>query len=93
VFLYSKDQMESVGQSVAREVGDNWPAFIYIALTIGFSICFLRERRAEIRLLKLLATGLHERIDRLERTLARSRNISALPESRQKLTSESVTQL
>jgi hypothetical protein len=85
--------MDSIGQSVAREVGDNWPAFVYIALTVGFSICFLRERRAEMRLLKLLATGLHERIDRLERGLARSRDGSAPPEPQQNLASKSATQL
>jgi hypothetical protein len=85
--------VESIGQSVVREVGDNWPAFVYIALTIVFSICFLRERRAEIRLLKLLATGLHERIDRLEHTLGRSGNLSVSQDSQRNLTSESVSQL
>jgi len=62
------------------EVADNWPAFVYMALTIGFSVCFLRERRAEIRLLKHLGAGLHERIGRLEYMVANSRNVSTPPE-------------
>jgi hypothetical protein len=75
--------MVSITESVVSEVADNWPAFVYIALTIGFSVCFLRERRAEIRLLKRLGAGLHERIDRLEYMVAHSRNVSTPPESQQ----------
>jgi hypothetical protein len=73
--------MVSITESAMSEVADNWPAFVYIALTIGFSVCFLRERRAEVQLLKRLGAGLHERIDRLEYMLAHSRNVSPPPES------------
>jgi len=75
--------MVSITESVATEVADNWPAFVYIALTIGFSIFFLRERRAEIYLLKRLGAGLNERIDRLEYMLAHSRNLSIPAESQE----------
>jgi len=36
--------MVSITESVVTEVVDNWPAFVYIALTLGFSVCFLHER-------------------------------------------------
>jgi hypothetical protein len=75
--------MVSITESVVTELADNWPAFVYIALTIGFSVCFLRERRAEIRLLKRLGAGIHERIDRLEHMVAHSRNVPTPAESQQ----------
>jgi hypothetical protein len=83
--------MESIAESVVNEVADNWPAFVYIALTIGFSVCFLCERRAEIQLLKRLGAGLHERIDRLEHMVAHSRNVSTPPESQHVSDARSVT--
>jgi hypothetical protein len=77
--------MASITQYVVSEVADNWPAFVYIALTLGFSVCFLRERRAEIRILKEMGQGLQEgirtRFDRLEYMVGQSRNLSALPAS------------
>jgi hypothetical protein len=73
--------MVSITESVVNEVADNWPAFVYIGLTIGFSVCFLRERRAEIQLLKRLGTGIHERIDRLEHMVAHSQKLPTPPES------------
>jgi len=62
--------MASIIQEVTTELSDNWPAFLYIAMTVGFSVCFLRERRAETRVLKQIGEGLLEsvqaRFDRLE---------------------------
>jgi len=62
--------MASVIQDVTTEISDNWPAFLYIAMTVGFSVCFLRERRAETRVLKQIGEGLQDsvraRFDRLE---------------------------
>ena len=62
--------MASVIQDVTTEISDNWPAFLYIAMTVGFSVCFLRERRAETRILKQIGEGLQDsvraRFDRLE---------------------------
>jgi hypothetical protein len=76
--------MVSITQSVVSEVADNWPAFVYIALSLGFSVCFLRERRAEIRILKQMGVGLHERIsarfDRLEYMVEHPRNVPTPPE-------------
>jgi hypothetical protein len=65
--------MASVIQDICSELSDNWPAFLYIAMTVGFSVCFLRERRAETRVLKQIGEGLQEsvraRFDRLERMI------------------------
>ncbi len=62
--------MASVIHEIGAELSDNWPAFLYIAMTVGFSVCFLRERRAETRLLKQIGEGLQDsvraRFDRLE---------------------------
>ena len=62
--------MEPIIRAITSEVADNWPAFLYIAIASGFSICFLRERRAETRILKKMGAGLEEcvrlRFDRLE---------------------------
>lgn len=62
--------MGSIIQDLVSTVTDNWPAFLYIAMATGFSVCFLRERRAETRILKQMGAGLEEciraRFDRLE---------------------------
>jgi hypothetical protein len=74
--------MASLTQGLAAEISDNWPAFLYIAVTTGFSIRFLCERRAETRVLKQLGEQLHEtmciRFDRLER-LARQTHPTEFP--------------
>jgi hypothetical protein len=62
--------MDSIIQNLASEFADNWPAFLYIFATTVFSICFLRERRAEARIMKDIGTDLQDsirtRFDRLE---------------------------
>jgi hypothetical protein len=62
--------MDSIIQNVTGELADNWPAFLYILATTVFSICFLRERRAEARVMKEIGIDLQEsiraRFDRLE---------------------------
>jgi hypothetical protein len=63
--------MRPTMQGFIAEIYDNWPAFVYIGMTIGFSICFLRERRAETEALRQIGAGLHERIDRVERLIKR----------------------
>jgi hypothetical protein len=49
----------------------NWPAFVYIALMIAFSIFFFIERRAEARAMRLTWVGLQERIASLESAIDR----------------------
>jgi hypothetical protein len=71
--------MSGATESVLREVYENWPAFVYIGLTIGFSICFLRERRSETQALREMGAAMHYRIDRIERIL----NQQCLENSRQ----------
>jgi hypothetical protein len=61
--------MGTIIQSIKAELADNWPAFVFIAMTIVFSILFLRERRAETEELRQIAAGIHDRIDRVERLL------------------------
>lgn len=72
--------MGSLSQAILAEIADNWPAFVYIGLTIGFSVCFLKERRAETRALKLIAERLeltvYQRFDRLERVIAEKKQIN-----------------
>jgi hypothetical protein len=63
--------MGTIIQSAQAELADNWPAFAFIATTIVFSIFFLRERRAEIKELRQIGAGIHDRIDRVERLLKR----------------------
>ena len=62
--------MEPIIPLLVRELSDNWPAFLYIAVATAFSIRFLYERRAETRLLKEFADSLQAsvdaRFDRLE---------------------------
>ena len=63
-------------QDVVNEVADNWPAFVYILLMLGFSICFLRERRRETRVLREMGERMQEgirlRFDRLEQLVRES---------------------
>ena len=62
--------MDNLIREMSSEIADNWPAFLFIANSAGFSILFLRERRAETRMLReaaeTLQQGLHSRLDRLE---------------------------
>ena len=60
-------------QAVLQELDENWPAFVYIALMIAFSIFFFRERRAEARAMRQTWAGLQEQIARLESALAKER--------------------
>lgn len=52
------------------ELSDNWPAFVYIATTVAFSVFFFRQRRAETQLVRRLGEAIQEsiraRFDRLE---------------------------
>jgi hypothetical protein len=63
--------MVEIIQIARAEIAVPWPAFTYIALTITFSILFLRERRAETEALRQIGAGLHDRIDRVERLIKR----------------------
>ncbi len=49
-------------RALGQEVLSEWPYFLYLILTIVFSVCFLRERRREM---KHLATA----VDRLQRSV------------------------
>jgi len=55
---------------ITVELSDNWPAFLYIATTVAFSVFFFRQRRAETQLVRRLGEGIQEsiraRFDRLE---------------------------
>ncbi len=53
-----------IPDGIVSEIADNWPAFLYIAMTSGFSILFLRERRTETRVLRYRARRLDERIQK-----------------------------
>jgi hypothetical protein len=66
--------VQSIIQIVVSEIAENWPAFIYIGMMIGFSILFFRERRAEAEALRQIGTGIHERIDRVESLIKRHLN-------------------
>ncbi len=65
--------MTKAMQEVVGELSDNWPAFVYIIMSAAFSIGFLRERRAETRLLRILGAELQEstriRFERLEQII------------------------
>jgi hypothetical protein len=67
-------------QSIVNELADNWPAFTYIALMCVTSLFFLRERRAETRLLKRLGRQLQaqmrKRFDQVESELRKQRRRS-----------------
>ena len=62
--------MDAFVQDIAAELADNWPAFVYIAMSIVFSFFFFRQRRAETRLVRQIGEGIQEsitaRLDRLE---------------------------
>jgi hypothetical protein len=79
-------------QDVVSELADNWPAFVYIALMLGFSVVFLRERRGEVRVLKEMGAALEERMrirfDHLEYLVEHSRKASTPAESQQHPTRE-----
>ena len=68
--------MSTIIQEIQLEIAENWPAFVYIAMTIVFSICFFRERRAEARIVHHMGERIQEnirtRFDRLE-SLVRDR--------------------
>jgi hypothetical protein len=66
--------MATIIQEAQAEIADNWPAFVYIATTIAFSILFLRQRRAETEALRQIGAGIHDRIDRVERLIKRRLN-------------------
>jgi len=65
--------VDSFTQAAISEIADNWPAFVYIMLTTGFSVAFLKERRRETRVLKSTAESLQltfdKRFSRLESLL------------------------
>jgi len=63
--------MVEIVQIARAEIADNWPAFVYISLTIVFSILLFCERRAETEALRQIGAGLHDRIDRVERLIKR----------------------
>lgn len=56
--------VDSFTQAAISEIADNWPAFVYILVTTGFSLAFLRERRQETRILKSTAESLQLTIDK-----------------------------
>jgi hypothetical protein len=68
--------MNGFVQDIADELADNWPAFVYIAMSIVFSIFFFRQRRAETRLVRQIGEGIQEniaaRLDRLESLIRKS---------------------
>jgi hypothetical protein len=55
---------------IETEIADNWPAFVYIAMMVAFSVCFFRDRRAEMQLVRHIGETIQEdiraRFDRLE---------------------------
>lgn len=62
--------MTAITDEVMVEIADNWPAFVYITLMCVSSVVFLRERRAEARILKQASVNIQDQIrrrfDRLE---------------------------
>ena len=71
---------------ISNEIAENWPAFVYVGLTIGISVCFFRERRSETRMLKEAGEILNEpirvRFDRLEQLIHDSYDQTAAANSR-----------
>lgn len=63
-------------QAVVNQISDNWPGIVYILLMLGFSVCFLRERREESRLHLQMSERLLQvisgRLDRLEQLVKQS---------------------
>lgn len=68
--------MDNFLQVVLVEIEDNWPAFLYILLTITFSIVYLRQRRRE-------AIDFRSQLMQMERTLSHAidQTRHLLPES------------
>jgi hypothetical protein len=62
--------MVAIIEDIAAELADNWPAFVYMGLTLGFSVCYFRERRAERAVISA-------RFDKLESLVKRSGGGSA----------------
>ena len=73
--------MGTIIQDLSSELADNWPAFTYILMTLVFSVCFFRERRAEKRLVQEISEGIQDdirsRFDRLERLVRASGSLHA----------------
>jgi hypothetical protein len=65
--------MAGIIDEITSELADNWPAFVYIAMSLVFSVFFFRERRAEVRLTRQIGENIEEtiraRFDRLEAML------------------------
>lgn len=74
--------MVLIAQELISELSDNWPAFTYIALTVSFSIFFIRERRLETREVRRAGASLqheiHQRFERLEALVREHRPASAI---------------
>jgi len=70
--------MEHFFVALRDVIADNWPAFVYILITTGFSIRFLYERRAEAQIVRDIGENLRReitsRLDRIEDSL-RSRDL------------------
>jgi len=52
-------------RAVGQEVLSEWPYFLYLTLTIVFSVCFLRERRREMKHLAAAVDRLQRSVDSL----------------------------
>ncbi len=52
---------------IGSQIADNWPAFVYILMTIIFSVLFFRERKMETKTLQ-------KRFDAIENLIRRSIN-------------------
>ena len=57
--------MEFSLRAVGQEVLSEWPYFLYLVLTIAFSVCFLRERRREMKHLTAAVNRLQRTVDAL----------------------------
>jgi len=64
---------------VTETIVDNWPALVYIGIATGFSLGFLRERRAETRMVRELGESLKSeitsRLDKIESSLRSRRSV------------------
>jgi len=52
-------------RAAGQEVLSEWPYFLYLMLTIVFSVCFLRERRREMKYLAAAVDRLQRSVDSL----------------------------
>ena len=72
-------EMTGLTQDIAAEIFENWPAFAYKVMTIGFSITFLRERRKETKAMKRsgdsLQKQINNRFERLELLVQKSQKL------------------